>query len=205
MQAVGAKSGAALRSTGRGSLRRLRWKTKATRDSHNFDLQLVEAENQLAKDEVQLAWQGSCPEPTRTGSYSGAIRRKRHSRSGQTGCREALLLSYAKVTAPMAGIVGLRRVDPGNMVHTTDAAGIATINQIKPISVIFTLAADNLPRVLARLNESTPISVEAWSRDYVTKLATGHLTAVDNQIDSGNRHSEAESVVRQQGWRTVSQ
>lgn len=156
----------------------------ASIDSHNFDLQLAEAESQLAKDEAQLAWQKEAPVRSRQEQEATLAQFEGNVKADQAKLDAVkLLLSYAKVTAPMTGIVGLRRVDPGNMVQTTDAAGIATINQIKPISVICTLAADNLPRVLARLNESTPIFVEAWSRDYATKLATGHLTAVDNQID----------------------
>lgn len=156
----------------------------ASIDSHNFDVQLAEAESQLAKDEAQLAWLRVAP--SRGGKeQEAALAQSEGNVKVDQGKLEAvkLLVSYATVTAPISGVVGLRRVDPGNIVHASDAAGIVTINQIKPIAVIFSLAEDRLPQVLARLNKGTALSVEAWSRDYTTKLATGRVTAVDNQID----------------------
>ena len=156
----------------------------ASIDSHTFDAELAQAESQLAQDEAQLAWQRVAP------SDGGEQRQATLARSeGTVKADQAkleavkLLLSYAKVTAPITGVVGLRRVDPGNVVHAADIGGIVTINQIKPIAVIFNLADDSLPQVLARLNEGGALSVEAWSRDYTTKLATGRLTAIDNQFN----------------------
>lgn len=156
----------------------------ASIDSHNFDVQLAEAESQLAKDEAQLAWLRVAPSRGGKEQEAALAQSEGNVKSDQAKLEAVkLIVSYATVTAPITGVVGLRRVDPGNMVHASDAAGIVTINQIKPIAVIFSLAEDRLPEVLARLNKGTALSVEAWSRDYTTKLATGRVTAVDNQID----------------------
>jgi multidrug efflux system membrane fusion protein len=94
-----------------------------------------------------------------------------------------LQLSYARITAPIGGRLGLRVVDPGNMVRGSDAAGIAVITQVDPISVIFTIPQDALPRVLARLNAGEKPPVEAWDREQKNLLARGALVTTDNQID----------------------
>jgi multidrug efflux system membrane fusion protein len=80
--------------------------------------------------------------------------------------------------------VGLRQVDPGNVVHASDANGIVVIAQVQPISVVFPIAEDNVPRVLKRLRDGEPTMVEAWDRDNKNKLATGKLLTADNQIDT---------------------
>ena len=94
-----------------------------------------------------------------------------------------LQLSYARITAPIGGRLGLRVVDPGNMVRGADAAGVAVITQVDPISVIFTIPQDALPRVLARLNAGEKPPVEAWDREQKEILAKGALVTTDNQID----------------------
>jgi multidrug efflux system membrane fusion protein len=94
-----------------------------------------------------------------------------------------LQLSYARITAPISGRLGLRQVDPGNMVRGSDANGIAVITQVDPISVIFTIPQDALPRVLARLNAGEKPPVEAWDREQKNLLAKGTLVTTDNQID----------------------
>ena len=92
-------------------------------------------------------------------------------------------LDYTKITAPITGLIGLRLVDPGNIVHAADTNGLLVITQIDPISVIFTVSEDQLPVVLARLRARQTLEVDAYSRDMTTKLAQGTLTTVDNQID----------------------
>jgi multidrug efflux system membrane fusion protein len=94
-----------------------------------------------------------------------------------------LQLSYASITAPISGRLGLRLVDAGNMVRGSDAAGIAVITQVDPISVLFTIPQDALPRVLARLNAGEKPPVEAWDREQKNLLAKGALVTTDNQID----------------------
>jgi membrane fusion protein, multidrug efflux system len=80
-------------------------------------------------------------------------------------------------------VAGLRLVDPGNIVRTADASRIVIINQLQPIAVLFNLSEDTLPRLLTRLREGASLSAEAWNRNMTAKIATGRLTAVDNQID----------------------
>jgi membrane fusion protein, multidrug efflux system len=93
-----------------------------------------------------------------------------------------LNLAYTRVTAPVSGRVGLRQVDIGNMIHATDPNGLVVITQLQPIAVIFTLPEDNLPAVTQHMRSGT-LQVEAYSRDDQTKLATGKLLTIDNQID----------------------
>jgi multidrug efflux system membrane fusion protein len=93
-----------------------------------------------------------------------------------------LQLKYARVTSPIDGVTGLRLVDAGNLLHTSDPTGIVVITQIDPIAVVFTLPQDDLPAIIARMKEG-PLPVEARSRDGETLLATGKLLVVDNQIN----------------------
>ncbi len=95
-----------------------------------------------------------------------------------------LNLTYCHITAPVTGRVGLRQVDPGNYVQTSDANGIVVITQLQPISVIFVLPEDDLPRVLKRLHGGAELPVVAFDRAGTTKLATGKLGFMDNQIDT---------------------
>jgi multidrug efflux system membrane fusion protein len=95
-----------------------------------------------------------------------------------------LNLAYCHITSPIAGRVGLRQVDPGNMVHASDTTGLLVITQLRPITTIFTIPEDNLPQVvLAEHAHAKPLEVDAFSRDNQTKLATGSLTTINNQID----------------------
>jgi len=94
-----------------------------------------------------------------------------------------LQLSWCTITAPIGGLVGLRQIDPGNMVHGSDANGLVVITQLDPISVIFTIPQDTLPRVIARMKAGDRPPVEAWDRDQKTLLARGALSATDSQID----------------------
>jgi membrane fusion protein, multidrug efflux system len=95
-----------------------------------------------------------------------------------------LNLDYAKVIAPIDGRLGLRQVDAGNMVRSGDQNGIVVITQMRPISVIFTIPETDLPAVLEAFKGNRRLAVEAWDRADVTKLATGTLQTVDNQIDT---------------------
>ena len=93
-----------------------------------------------------------------------------------------LNLTYCHITAPVNGRIGLRLVDAGNMVHATDTNPLLVITQLQPIAVIFTLPEDSLPAVAQHMR-GTPLKVEAYSRDDQTRLATGTLLTIDNQID----------------------
>jgi multidrug efflux system membrane fusion protein len=93
-----------------------------------------------------------------------------------------LQLVYCNITAPFTGRVGLRQVDPGNIVHAADTNPMLILTQLQPIGVIFTLPEDQLPTVSQHMKDST-LMVEAYSRDDQIKLATGKLQTIDNQID----------------------
>ena len=94
-----------------------------------------------------------------------------------------LQLTYAHITAPIDGRVGLRQVDAGNMVHAADAQGLVVLTQTHPISVIFTLPSDELPQIAAALAAGEPPRVTAYDRAGRRALATGTLRTLDNQID----------------------
>jgi multidrug efflux system membrane fusion protein len=93
-----------------------------------------------------------------------------------------LNLVYCHITAPVNGRIGLRLVDPGNMVHASDSNPMLVITQLQPITALFTLPEDQLPEVAAHMRKG-PLAVDAYSRDDQTKLASGKLLTIDNQID----------------------
>jgi multidrug efflux system membrane fusion protein len=95
-----------------------------------------------------------------------------------------LNLDYSRITAPLGGRVGLRAVDPGNYIAAGDAASIATITQLKPIDVLFTIPEDSLPAVLKHLHAGDKLGVDAFDRAKQNKLASGTLASLDNQIDT---------------------
>jgi multidrug efflux system membrane fusion protein len=95
----------------------------------------------------------------------------------------ALQLAYSHITAPITGRIGLRTVDQGNIVHVADATGIAVITQLHPITVLFAIPQDAVPKVMTRFKTGEPMTVEAYDRDGRALLATGRLVTIDNQID----------------------
>lgn len=95
-----------------------------------------------------------------------------------------LQLEYTRITAPIAGRLGLRRVDAGNLVIANDAQGVVVITQTQPISVLFTLAESDLPAVRNAMQDNKALPVDAYDRSDLTRLAEGTLVTVDNQIDS---------------------
>jgi len=165
-------------------------------DPRPFQVQLAQAEGQMARDVAQLkdatatltrfrellahgviAKQEYDDKVAAAGQYEGAIK------VDQGVIDNAKLqLTYSRVTAPISGRVGLRLVDVGNVVHTTDA-GLVVITEIQPIAVMFTIPEDDLPAVLAKLRASARLPVEAYDRAGNTQIATGRLDAIDNQID----------------------
>jgi membrane fusion protein, multidrug efflux system len=167
-------------------------------DPRPFQVQLEQAEGQLAKDLAQrkdaeanlerfklLFKEGVIPkqqldtQAASVGQFDGAIK------SDQAQIDNAKLqLTYSRITAPISGRIGLRLVDPGNIVHATDTNGLLIITQLQPISVIFTLPQDQLPQVFDKLHKgATQLTVEAFDRDNTAKIATGKLLTIDNQID----------------------
>jgi len=166
-------------------------------DPRPFQVQLEQAEGQLAKDQAQLRdvqvdyqryqllfKEGVIPkqqvdtQQAQVGQSEGAIK------ADQAVVDNAKLqLVYAHVTAPISGRIGLRLVDMGNIVHASDATGLLVITQLQPIAVIFSLPQDQLSQVMSKLH-GAQLNVEAFDRDDTTKLATGKLLTIDNQIDT---------------------
>jgi len=95
-----------------------------------------------------------------------------------------LQLTYSKITAPISGIAGFLNIDPGNIVAVDASQGITSINQLKPIYVVFSLPEDNLPSVLAKFDKKETLSVDAFNRNDTAKITSGTLTSIDNQISS---------------------
>lgn len=96
-------------------------------------------------------------------------------------------LSYTKIVSPISGRAGARLVDPGNIVHATDANGLVVINQIDPITLVFTLPEEAVPAInRAQLDSKHPLKVTAYAKDSQEALATGKLILLDNQINTGN-------------------
>src|SRR5580700_5357972 len=104
-----------------------------------------------------------------------------------------LQLVYCNITAPFTGRVGLRQVDPGNIVHAADTNPMLILTQLQPIAVIFTLPEDQLPTVAQHMKNST-LLVEAYRRDNQSKLATGKLQTIDNEIDQTTGTAKLKAV-----------
>jgi multidrug efflux system membrane fusion protein len=165
-------------------------------DPRPFEVQLTQAEGQMAKDEALLAnaridltryqtllAQNAIPEQQVATQKALVTQDEAMVKSDQGQIDSAKLnLIYCKITAPITGRIGLRLVDPGNIVHAADTNGLLVITQIEPISVLFTVAEDQLPTVLQKMRTAT-LEVDAYDRDMKQKLAQGTLTTVDNQID----------------------
>ncbi|HEX5229381.1 MAG TPA: MdtA/MuxA family multidrug efflux RND transporter periplasmic adaptor subunit [Bryobacteraceae bacterium] len=92
-------------------------------------------------------------------------------------------LTYTHITAPITGRIGLRLVDPGNIVQTSDSNGLLVITQLQPISVIFTISEDQLPPIFAKQRAGQSLPVDAFDREMKKKIASGMLTTIDNEID----------------------
>jgi membrane fusion protein, multidrug efflux system len=122
------------------------------------------------------------------GQLEGAVRSDQANVDNQK-----LNLAYSQITAPVSGRVGLRQVDVGNMIHATDPNGLVVITQLQPIAVIFTLPEDNLLTVSQHMKKGQ-LQVQAYSRDDQTKLSTGTLLTIDNQIDPNTGTGKLKAV-----------
>jgi multidrug efflux system membrane fusion protein len=166
-------------------------------DPRPFQVQLMQAEGQRGKDEAALRNARLDLARYETLAQSDSIPRQQlDTQKATVSQAEATLktdegqiesaklnLVYARITAPITGRVGLKLVDAGNIIHANDPNGVVVITQLQPITVLFTIPADQLPRVSAKLAAGAKLGVEAWDRDLKNKLATGTLLALDNQID----------------------
>jgi multidrug efflux system membrane fusion protein len=93
-------------------------------------------------------------------------------------------LAYCRITSPISGRVGLRLVDPGNIVHAADTNGMLVITQLQPINVLFSVAEDYLPQIRQQLHRGNRLTVDAFDRTQQTKLSSGALLTFDNEIDT---------------------
>ncbi len=109
-----------------------------------------------------------------------------------------LNLVYCHITAPVSGRIGLRLVDPGNIVHASDTSPMLVITQLQPITAIFTLPEDQLPSVAQHMRKAT-LQVDAYSRDDQTKLTSGKLLTIDNQIDQTTGTGKLKAVFENKG------
>jgi multidrug efflux system membrane fusion protein len=166
-------------------------------DPRPFQVQLEQAEAQLFKDQASLrdarlnltrfkgllqnsgamSQQQVDTQASTVDQLDGAVRNDQ-----ATVDNAKLQLTYCHITSPVTGRVGLRQVDPGNIVHAADTTPMLVVTQLQPITVIFTLPEDNLPAVAQHMAKGT-LPVDAYSRDNQTKLAAGKLLTIDNQID----------------------
>lgn len=166
-------------------------------DPRPFQAQLAQAEGQLAKDQAQLenakvdlgryqALDAQRVIPRQQAETQAAMV---HQLQGTIEADQGMIqnirlqLTYCHIMAPLTGRIGLRIVDQGNIVHAADPNGLATITQMQPIAVIFSLGQDSLPQVLAKMRGGQTLVVEAYDRDLKNKLAVGKLLTVDNAID----------------------
>ena len=165
-------------------------------DPRPFEVQLTQAEGQLIKDQAlldnaridldryqTLLTQNAIPEQQLATQKALVQQDEGAVKTDQGQIDSAKLnLVYCHIAAPITGRVGLRLVDPGNIIHASDTNGLLVITQIQPISVIFPIAEDQLPDVLRKIRAGERLGVDAFDREK-KKLATGWLTTLDNQID----------------------
>jgi multidrug efflux system membrane fusion protein len=177
-------------------------------DPKPFEVQLDQARGQLARDEAQLAnakldltryqtlaAQGVIPRQqldTQAASvrqFDGVIR------ADEAQINNAKLqITYCHITAPIAGRVGLRLADVGNMIHANDTNGLVVIAQIQPIAVLFTIPEDSLGQVLSKIRSGEHLMVEAYDRGGQTKIADGRVETIDNEIDPATGTSRLKAI-----------
>ncbi len=177
-------------------------------DPRPYQVALEQAEGQLAHDQALLAdakldldrykkllEEDAIPsqqldtQKYLVDQYSGTIKQD------QANVDNAKLnLVYCNITAPITGVLGLRLVDPGNIVQANSAQGMIIITQLQPIQVQFTIPEDSLPQVMKKLRAGIHLPAEAWNRDNSVKLATGAFMTVDNQIDNTTGRAKLKAV-----------
>lgn len=167
-------------------------------DRRPFDVQLQQAEGQLARDEATLKsadftfkrYQELIASKSITAQQVDEQRALVQQTAGAIQSDLAavenakLNLAYCHITAPISGRIGLRLVDQGNIVRANDPMGLAVITQLQPIALVFTIPQDDIVRVQRPQLEGKELVVDAYDRDFKTRLASGKLLAIDNQVDA---------------------
>lgn len=166
-------------------------------DPRPYQVALQQAEGTLAQNQAQLKnaeidlarYQGLYAEDSiakqtldtqqaLVGQYKGTVK------TNQAAVAEARLnLDFTRIRAPISGRLGLRQVDLGNLVRSSDTTPLVVITQVEPIAVNFTLPEKDLPPVLAKVRSNRKLLVQAWDRGEQQLLAEGELHSLDNQID----------------------
>jgi len=166
-------------------------------DSRPYETQLRQAEAQLARDDAALRaaeldlerFESLAELRQATAQQIDSQRAIVRQAEAATQIDKALIdnarlqLDYCRIEAPISGRIGLKLVDPGNIVRANDPAGLAVIAQVHPIAVTFTIPQDEIVRVQRALAVTGELPVEAFNRDFQTRLASGSLSAIDNQVD----------------------
>ena len=166
-------------------------------DPRPYRVQLTQAEGQQSRDQATLEnarvdldryegllKQNAIPEQ-QVATQRSTVKQAEATVMSDQGQVDAaqLNLTYTRIAAPIDGRLGLRLVDPGNIVHAGDQNGLVVLTQMDPISVLFTISQDQLPAVLQKLRARQTLSVDAFDREMRNRLAGGTLTTVDNEID----------------------
>ena len=181
-------------------------------DPRPYQAALAQAQGQLARDQAN-AKNADAEAARYTALYQAGVVSKESQQtqvstagqaSGTLQADQAAIdaarvnVTYTRITSPIDGVVGLRQVDPGNIVHSSDTNGLVVVTQVHPIAVIFTLPEDYLPQVLARTRGGHQLAVDAFDRSETTHLASGTLLTVDNQIDTTTGTVKVKSVFNNQ-------
>ncbi|QNI38439.1 efflux RND transporter periplasmic adaptor subunit [Edaphobacter sp. 4G125] len=167
-------------------------------DPAPYQAALAQAQGQLARDQAQHANDQAQADRYKALLNAGVVSQENTqamvAAAGQSGGAiqadfaaiqaAKVNVNYTKILSPINGVVGLRQVDPGNIVHASDTNGLIVVTQLEPIAVIFTLPEDHLPEVLDLIRQGRKLTVEAYDRSGTNHLATGTVLTVDNQIDT---------------------
>ncbi|MFZ0638685.1 MAG: efflux RND transporter periplasmic adaptor subunit [Candidatus Acidiferrales bacterium] len=166
-------------------------------DSRPYDAQLVQAQGALERDQnllaeaqmdagrYQQAWaRNGIPRQTLEDQQKLVLQYQGTVKNDQgTVQYDQVQVAYCHIVSPISGRVGLRLVDPGNLVTANGTTTLVVITQIQPITVIFTLAEDSLDEVVDQMRQGSKLLVEAWDRTDQKQIAQGQLETMDNQID----------------------
>lgn len=177
-------------------------------DPRPYQVMLEQAQGAMARDEALLAnakvdleryqlllKQDAIPKQQLDTQVALVAQYEGNIKTDQANIDNAKLqLTYAKITAPITGRIGLRLVDPGNIVHAADTNGLLLITQLQPIAALFTIPEDSLPQVLKKLRAGITLQVDAYNRDKTEKLGTGKLATVDNTIDPTTGTSKLKAI-----------
>lgn len=167
-------------------------------DPRTYEAQLTQYQGQLARDMALLnnakldlkryeqLWKQDSVAKQTLDAQKSLVKQYEGTVKNDEGLIAAtqLKIDYCHIKSPLDGRVGLRQIDPGNVVKTVDANGIVVINTLNPITVIFTLPEYQIPEVMEQLNSGKLLDVKTYDRNQTHLLATGKLLTVDNQMDT---------------------